>query len=47
MVYGYMRQVPDFPNLATQQSDILSFSLIKELTIDKEVLFGPSYAYIC
>ena len=38
MVYGYMRQVPDFPNLTTQQSDILSFSLIKELTIDKEVV---------
>jgi hypothetical protein len=38
MVYAYMRQVPDFPNLTTQQSDILSFSLKKELTIDKEVV---------
>jgi DNA invertase Pin-like site-specific DNA recombinase len=38
MVYGYMRQIPDFPNLTRQQSDILSFSLIKELTIDKEVV---------
>ena len=38
MVYGYMRQVPDFPNLTTQRSDILSFSLKKELTIDKEVV---------
>ena len=38
MVYAYMRQVPDFPNLMTQQSDILSFTLKKELTIDKEVV---------
>ena len=37
MVYAYMRQVPDFPHLTTQQSDILSFSLKKELKIDKEV----------
>lgn len=38
MVYAFMRQIPDFPNLTTQQSDILSFSLKKELTIDKEVV---------
>ena len=38
MVYAYMRQIPDFPNLTTQQSDILSFSLKKGLTIDKEVV---------
>lgn len=38
MVYAYMRQVPDFPHLTTQQSDILSFSLKKELKIDKEVV---------
>jgi len=38
MVYAYMRQVPGFPNLTTQQSDILSFSLKKELKIDKEVV---------
>ncbi len=38
MVYAYMRQVPDFPNLTTQQSDILSFTLKKELIIDKEVV---------
>jgi DNA invertase Pin-like site-specific DNA recombinase len=33
-----MRQAPDFPHLTTQQSDILSFSLEKELKIDKEVV---------
>jgi len=38
MVYAYMRQIPDFPNLTAQQSDILSFTLKKELTIDKEVV---------
>lgn len=38
MVYAYMRQAPDFPHLTTQQSDILSFSLKKELKIDKEVV---------
>jgi DNA invertase Pin-like site-specific DNA recombinase len=38
MVYAYMRQVPDFPHLTIQQSDILSFSLEKELKIDKEVV---------
>ncbi len=38
MVYAYMRQAPDFPKLATQQSDILSFSLENELKIDKEVV---------
>ncbi len=38
MVYAYMRQVPDFPHLTTQQSDILSFSLEKEIKIDKEVV---------
>jgi DNA invertase Pin-like site-specific DNA recombinase len=38
MVYAYMRQAPDFPHLTTQQSEILSFSLKKELKIDKEVI---------
>ncbi len=38
MVYAYMRQVPDFPHLTTQQSEILSFSLQKDLKIDKEVV---------
>jgi len=38
MVYAYMRQVPDFPNLTAQQSDILSFSLKKGISIDKEVV---------
>lgn len=38
MVYAYMRQVPGFPHLTTQQSDILSFAVRKELTIDKEVV---------
>lgn len=38
MVYAYMRQVPGFPHLTTQQSDILSFSLKQELKIDKEVV---------
>ncbi|GIU01271.1 hypothetical protein TSL6_17770 [Sulfurovum sp. TSL6] len=38
MVYGYMRQVPGFPHLTAQQSDILSFGLKKGLEIDKEVV---------
>lgn len=38
MIYAYMRQIPDLPQLTTQQSDILSFSLKKELKIDKEVV---------
>lgn len=38
MVCSYMRQAPDFPHLTTQQRDILSFSLKKELKIDKEVV---------
>ena len=38
MVYAYMRQVPGFPHLTKQQSDILSFSLKQELKIDKEVV---------
>jgi len=38
MVYAYMRQVPGFPHLTTQQSDILSFSLKHALKIDKEVV---------
>ncbi len=38
MVYAYMRQVPGFPHLTTQQSDILSFALRNELNIDKEVV---------
>lgn len=38
MVYAYMRQVPGFPNLSAQQSDILSYALKKGLDIDKEVV---------
>ena len=38
MVYAYMRQVPGFPHLTRQQSDILSFSLRQGLKIDKEVV---------
>lgn len=38
MVYAYMRQVPGFPHLTTQQSDILSFSVKHALKIDKEVV---------
>lgn len=38
MVYAYMRQVPEFPHLTRQQSDVLSFSVKKELKIDKEVV---------
>ncbi|EIF50122.1 recombinase family protein [Sulfurovum sp. AR] len=38
MVYAYMRQVPGFPHLTTQQSDILAFSLRNELNIDQEVV---------
>ena len=38
MVYAYMRQVPGFPHLSEQQSDILSFALKKGLDIDKEVV---------
>jgi len=38
MVYAYMRQVPGFPHLSAQQSDILSYALKKGLDIDKEVV---------
>jgi len=38
MIYAYIRQVPGFPHLADQQRDILSFSLKKDLKIDKEVV---------
>lgn len=38
MVYAYMRQVPGFPHLSAQQSDILSFALRKGLEIDNEVV---------
>ncbi len=38
MVYAYMRQVPGFPHLTTQQSDILAFALRNELNIDQEVV---------
>jgi len=38
MVYAYMRQVPGFPHLTAQQSDILSFSVKQALKIDKEVV---------
>lgn len=38
MVYAYMRQIPGFPHLSEQQSDILSFALREGLDIDKEVV---------
>jgi len=38
MVYAYMRQVPGFPHLTKQQSDILAFALRNELDIDQEVV---------
>jgi len=38
MVHAYMRQVPGFPHLSAQQSDILSYALKKGLDIDKEVV---------
>ncbi|GIT99363.1 recombinase family protein [Sulfurovum sp. TSL1] len=38
MVYAYMRQVPGFPHLTTQQSDILAFALRNELDIGQEVV---------
>ena len=38
MVYAYMRQVPGFPHLTEQKSDILSFSVRQALQIDKEVV---------
>ena len=38
MVYAYMRQVPSFPHLTKQQSDILSFALRNELMIEHEVV---------
>jgi len=38
MVYAYMRQVPGFPHLSAQQSDIISFALREGLNIDKEVV---------
>jgi len=38
MVYSYRRQVPGLLSLATQQHEIATFSLGKELMIDKEVV---------
>lgn len=38
MVYAYMRQVPSFPHLTKQQSDILSFALRNQLNIEHEVV---------
>ena len=38
MVYAYMRQVPGFPHLTEQKSDILYFSVRQALQIDKEVV---------
>lgn len=38
MVYAYIRQAPNVAHLVEQQRDILAFSLIKGLTIDKEVV---------
>jgi len=38
MVYAYIRQAPGLPQLASQQREILSFLLGKELEVDKEVV---------
>jgi len=38
MTYAYIRQVPDFPSLISQKQDILTFSLQKEISINKEVV---------
>ena len=38
MTYAYIRQVPSFPALTIQKRDILTFSLQKEIDIDKEVV---------
>ncbi len=36
--YSYRRQIPGFPSLAAQQHEILSFTIGKGITIDKEVI---------
>ncbi|RLA58726.1 MAG: hypothetical protein DRQ78_11570 [Epsilonproteobacteria bacterium] len=36
--YSYRRQAPGFPSLATQQKEIISFALQKNIKIDKEVV---------
>lgn len=38
MVYAYMRQVPNFDNLAKQKNTILSFSHYKGIDIEQEVV---------
>ena len=38
MVYAYLRQLSDSNSLSQQQQNILSYSLAKSLTIDKEVM---------
>lgn len=38
MIYGYMRQVPNLENLVSQKQNILSFSHLENLEIDKEVV---------
>jgi len=38
MNYAYLRQMPDNSNMSEQQRNILSFSLMQDLKIDKEVI---------
>ncbi len=38
MTYAYLRQLSDNKNIITQQNNILSFSLMRGLNIDKEVI---------
>ena len=38
MNYAYLRQMPDNSNMSEQQRNILSFSLARDLEIDKEVI---------
>ncbi|WP_309496842.1 recombinase family protein [Sulfurovum sp.] len=38
MVYTYVRQAPDFPTLAAQQQNIMTFATQKGLRIDHEVV---------
>ncbi len=38
MIYAYLRQMPDNNNMSEQQRNILSFSLIQKLDINKEVI---------
>ncbi|NOR56042.1 MAG: hypothetical protein GQ531_07515, partial [Sulfurovum sp.] len=38
MVYAYMRQVPNFENLVSQKSHILTFAQQKGIDIHQEVI---------